>query len=87
MAWKIGPALATGNTIIFKPSEWTPLTALRLCELIIEAGFPPGVINVVPGLGNTAGNAISSHMDIWKIAFTGCESFRLWMIWDFWFLI
>ncbi|KAJ7463739.1 aldehyde dehydrogenase [Mycena latifolia] len=69
--WKIGPALATGNTIVLKPSEITPLTALRMCALIQEAGFPPGVVNVVTGYGDTAGAAISSHMGIGKIAFTG----------------
>lgn len=73
LAWKIGPALATGNTIVFKPSEWTPLTALRLAELIVEAGFPPGVVNIVTGKGNVAGEAISSHMGIGKVAFTGSE--------------
>ncbi|KAJ7665645.1 aldehyde dehydrogenase domain-containing protein [Mycena rosella] len=69
-AWKIGPALAT-NTIVLKPSEFTPLTALQMCALIQEAGFPPGVVNVVTGYGNTVGAAISSHMGIGKIAFTG----------------
>jgi len=71
MAWKIGPALATGNCIILKPSEFTPLTALRVCSLINEAGFPPGVVNVVTGYGETAGRAISEHMGIDKVAFTG----------------
>ncbi|KAF7366933.1 Aldehyde dehydrogenase [Mycena sanguinolenta] len=70
-AWKVGPALATGNTIVIKPSEFTPLTAIRMCSLIKEAGFPPGVINVVTGYGNTAGQAIAEHMDIQKVAFTG----------------
>ncbi|KAJ7361019.1 aldehyde dehydrogenase [Mycena albidolilacea] len=69
--WKIAPALATGNTIVLKPSEFTPLTALRMCAMIQEAGFPPGVVNVITGYGNTVGAAISSHMDILKIAFTG----------------
>ncbi|KAJ7148005.1 aldehyde dehydrogenase [Mycena filopes] len=69
--WKIAPALATGNTIVLKPSEFTPLTALRMCVLIQEAGFPPGVVNVITGYGNTVGAAISSHMGIDKIAFTG----------------
>lgn len=73
LSWKIAPALATGNTIVFKPSEWTPLTALRLAELIVEAGYPPGVINIVTGKGNVAGAAISSHMGVGKIAFTGSE--------------
>jgi aldehyde dehydrogenase (NAD+) len=70
-AWKWGPALATGCTLVLKPAEQTPLTALRVAELAQEAGFPDGVINVVPGYGPTAGAAISSHMDIDKVAFTG----------------
>ncbi|KAI6042816.1 aldehyde dehydrogenase [Pisolithus marmoratus] len=70
-AWKIAPALATGNTVVLKPSEFTPLTAIRMCHLVKEAGFPPGVLNVVTGYGGTVGNAISSHMRIHKIAFTG----------------
>ncbi|KAK7802928.1 hypothetical protein U0070_015932 [Myodes glareolus] len=69
--WKIGPALACGNTVIVKPAEQTPLTALHMASLIKEAGFPPGVVNIVPGYGPTAGAAISSHMDIDKVAFTG----------------
>ncbi|KAG0699497.1 aldehyde dehydrogenase domain-containing protein [Suillus ampliporus] len=71
MAWKLGPALACGNTIVLKPSEFTPLTAIRMCHLINEAGFPPGVVNVINGYGNTVGNAITSHMKIEKVAFTG----------------
>jgi len=71
MSWKLGPALATGNTIVFKPSEWTPLTALRVAALIVEAGFPPGVVNIVNGYGSAVGAAISSHMGIEKVAFTG----------------
>ena len=70
-AWKLGPALAAGCTIVMKPAEQTPLGALRCGDFIREAGFPPGVINIVPGLGHTAGAAISSHMDIDKVAFTG----------------
>lgn len=69
--WKVAPALAAGNTIVIKPAEQTPLSALRLAQLAAEAGFPPGVINVVNGLGAVTGNAISNHMDIDKIAFTG----------------
>uniref|UniRef100_X1Z695 Aldehyde dehydrogenase domain-containing protein n=1 Tax=Capitella teleta TaxID=283909 RepID=X1Z695_CAPTE len=69
--YKIAPALATGNTIVIKPAEQTPLSALYLAALIKEAGFPPGVVNVVPGFGPTAGAAISSHPEIRKIAFTG----------------
>ena len=71
MAWKLGPALATGNTILLKPAEQTPLTALRVGELIVEAGFPPGVVNILPGFGSTAGAAIAGHPDIDKVAFTG----------------
>jgi aldehyde dehydrogenase (NAD+) len=70
-AWKIAPALACGCTIVMKPAEQTPLTALRVAELVVEAGFPPGVLNVLPGYGPTAGEGISSHMDIDKVAFTG----------------
>jgi phenylacetaldehyde dehydrogenase len=70
-AWKLGPALATGCCVILKPAEQTPLTALRLGELIQEAGFPDGVVNIVPGYGETAGAALAAHMDVDKIAFTG----------------
>ena len=70
-AWKLAPALATGNTVVMKPAEQTPLTALRVGELILEAGFPPGVVNLLPGYGPTAGAAIARHMDVDKIAFTG----------------
>src|SRR5437588_12267227 len=69
-AWKWGPALAAGCTIVLKPAEQTPLTALRVAALAQEAGIPDGVFNVVPGLGPTAGAALSSHMDVDKIAFT-----------------
>ncbi|OCH89819.1 NAD-dependent aldehyde dehydrogenase [Obba rivulosa] len=71
LAWKIGPALATGNAIVLKPSEFTPLTALLTAKLIQEAGFPPGVVNIVNGYGSTVGQAISEHMAIEKVAFTG----------------
>src|SRR5438094_5629873 len=70
-AWKWGPALATGCTVVLKPAEQTPLTALRVAALAQEAGFPDGVLNVVPGYGPTAGAALSSHMDVDKVAFTG----------------
>lgn len=70
-AWKLGPALATGCTVVLKPAEQTPLTALRVGELIVEAGFPPGVVNILPGYGPTAGQAISRHRNIDKVAFTG----------------
>ncbi|KIM71780.1 hypothetical protein PILCRDRAFT_749361 [Piloderma croceum F 1598] len=71
LTWKIGPALATGNTIVMKCSEFTPLTALFMCRLSVQAGFPPGVFNLLVGYGETVGAAISSHMDIQKVAFTG----------------
>src|SRR5262252_2861234 len=70
-AWKLGPALATGNTVVMKPAEQTPLTALRIGQLIVEAGFPEGVVNLLPGYGPTAGAAIANHMDVDKVAFTG----------------
>jgi phenylacetaldehyde dehydrogenase len=70
-AWKLGPALATGCTVVLKPAEQTPLSALLLAELIAEAGIPDGVVNVVPGYGETAGAALSSHPDVDKVAFTG----------------
>uniref|UniRef100_A0A131YMS3 Aldehyde dehydrogenase (NAD+) n=1 Tax=Rhipicephalus appendiculatus TaxID=34631 RepID=A0A131YMS3_RHIAP len=69
--WKIGSALCTGNTVVVKPAEQTPLTALYTASLVADAGFPPGVVNVVPGFGETAGAALSNHMDVDKIAFTG----------------
>ncbi|RKO87449.1 aldehyde dehydrogenase [Blyttiomyces helicus] len=74
LSWKLGPALACGNTVVLKTSEKTPLSALRLCELINEAGFPPGVVNVISGFGPTAGDAIARHMDIRKVAFTGSSA-------------
>ncbi|MCU1380861.1 MAG: dhas5 [Acidimicrobiales bacterium] len=70
-SWKLGPALATGNTTVLKPAELTPLSSLRLAELIAEVGFPPGVVNVVPGYGPTAGQRLAEHPDVAKIAFTG----------------
>lgn len=70
-AWKIGPAVATGNTVVLKTAEQTPLSALVAAKLVKEAGFPPGVINIISGFGKVAGAAISSHMDIDKVAFTG----------------
>ena len=70
-AWKLAPALAVGCTCVLKPAEQTPLTALRLGELIQEAGFPDGVVNIVPGFGETAGAALAAHPDVDKIAFTG----------------
>jgi phenylacetaldehyde dehydrogenase len=70
-AWKLAPALACGNTVVLKPAEQTPLTALRLAELIAEAGIPDGVVNVVTGFGETAGAALAAHNDVDKVAFTG----------------
>lgn len=70
-AWKLAPALAAGNTIVLKPAEQTPVTAMELGRLIQEAGFPEGVVNIVPGFGETAGAALASHPGIDKIAFTG----------------
>lgn len=69
--WKIAPALATGCTVVLKPSEQTPLTALRLGELALEAGIPPGVLNIVTGFGNPVGAAIAAHSGVDKVAFTG----------------
>src|SRR5436305_5635140 len=70
-AWKLGPALAAGNCVVLKPAEQTPLSALRLGELIQEVGFPPGVVNIVTGFGETAGAALAAHPDVDKVAFTG----------------
>lgn len=69
--WKLGPALAAGNTVVMKPSELTPLSTLKIAQLAREVGFPAGVLNVVPGYGATAGQAIADHPDIAKVAFTG----------------
>jgi acyl-CoA reductase-like NAD-dependent aldehyde dehydrogenase len=70
-AWKLGPALAAGNSVVLKPSEKSPLSALRLAELAVQAGLPPGVFNVVPGYGHEAGEALALHMDVDAIGFTG----------------
>jgi aldehyde dehydrogenase (NAD+) len=70
-AWKLGPALAAGCTVVMKPAEQTPLSALRVGELALEAGFPEGVLNLLPGYGPTAGAALARHMDVDKVAFTG----------------
>lgn len=69
--WKLGPALATGNSVVLKPAEQSPFTALKFGELAIEAGLPPGVLNVVPGLGHIAGKALGLHMDVDCVGFTG----------------
>ncbi len=71
LAWKLAPALAMGNTAVIKPAEWTPLSALRLGELALEAGIPAGVVNVVPGLGPIAGAALARHPEVRKLSFTG----------------
>ena len=71
VSWKLGPALAAGNTVVMKPSEITPLSTLRVVELMEQVGFPKGVVNIVTGYGNTAGQRIADHPDIGKISFTG----------------
>jgi aldehyde dehydrogenase (NAD+) len=71
VSWKLGPALAAGNTVVMKPSEITPLSTLRIGELIKQVGFPDGVVNIVPGYGNTAGQRIADHPGVGKISFTG----------------
>jgi len=70
-SWKLGPALAAGNSVILKPAEQSPLTAIRIAQLAIEAGLPPGVLNVLPGYGETAGRALGLHMDVDAVGFTG----------------
>lgn len=75
ISWKIAPALATGNTIVLKPSEFTPLSALYLAKLTVEAGFPPGVINIINGVGPVAGQAISEHPEIDKVCTLMCAHF------------
>ena len=71
MAWKIGPALATGNSVIVKPAEQTSLTAIRLADLALEAGVPLGVLNVITGMGPDVGEPLSRHMDVDAVTFTG----------------
>lgn len=70
-SWKMGPALAAGNTVVLKPAEITPLSTLRIAELMAEVGFPPGVVNIIPGYGHTAGQYLAEHPGVAKIAFTG----------------
>jgi len=70
-AWKLGPAICTGNTVVLKAAEQTPLSILYLATLVKEAGFPPGVINLLNGEGRKAGAALAQHLDVDKIAFTG----------------
>jgi len=69
--WKLGPALASGNSVVLKPSEKSPLTAIRIARLAVEAGIPPGVLNVLPGYGHTVGKALALHMDVDTLVFTG----------------
>lgn len=76
-AWKMAPALAAGNTLVLKPAEQTPLTALHMAALAKEAGFPAGVINVINGRGNVAGQALAMHRDVNKISFTGSTAVRI----------
>jgi aldehyde dehydrogenase (NAD+) len=71
LGWKLGPALCTGNTVVVKTSEVTPLSALKVAQLVVEAGFPPGVINILTGYGAVTGDALSRHMKVAKVAFTG----------------
>jgi aldehyde dehydrogenase (NAD+) len=71
LTWKLGPALAAGNCLVIKPSEITPLASLKFAELIKEAGFPPGVVSIVPGYGSVAGQALTEHPDVGKVSFTG----------------
>lgn len=71
LAWKVAPALACGNTVVLKPAEQTPLSALYFGKLVAEAGLPPGVVNIIPGLGPVAGKVLAEHQDVDKIAFTG----------------
>ena len=79
-SWKLGPALAAGCTLILKPAEQTPLSALYLASLVKESGFPPGVLNVIPGFGPTAGAAIAEHPEVNKVAFTGSTEVRIILI-------
>ena len=76
VAWKLAPALAAGNTVVLKPAEQTPLSALFLADLALKVGFPPGVLNVVPGLGMDAGAALAAHPGVDKVGFTGSISKR-----------
>ncbi|KAF7551819.1 hypothetical protein G7Z17_g4744 [Cylindrodendrum hubeiense] len=71
LAWKVAPALACGNTVVLKPAEQTPLSALYFGKLVVEAGLPAGVVNIIPGIGSVSGKALAGHMDVDKIAFTG----------------
>ncbi|KAI9471985.1 MAG: aldehyde dehydrogenase domain-containing protein [Benjaminiella poitrasii] len=71
LGWKLGPALCTGNTVVVKTSEMTPLSALKIAQLVVEAGFPPGVVNIITGYGAITGDALARHMKVAKVAFTG----------------
>ncbi|HZW06584.1 MAG TPA: aldehyde dehydrogenase, partial [Phycisphaerales bacterium] len=79
LTWKIAPAIATGNTVVCKPSEVTPTTATLLCDLLTEAGLPPGVVNIVHGRGQTAGAALVTHADVPTISFTGSTAVGRWI--------
>jgi len=71
LAWKIGPLLAAGNTVVLKPAQVTSMTALKFAELTVKAGFPKGVVNIVPGSGSQVGQQIVDHKDVRKVGFTG----------------
>lgn len=73
-AWKVAPAIASGNTVVIKPSEYTPLSVLFVSKLLVQAGLPPGVVNIVPGFGPTTGKSIAIHPDVEKISFTGSDA-------------
>jgi formyltetrahydrofolate dehydrogenase len=71
LAWKSAACLAAGNTVVLKPAQVTPLTALKFAELTVRAGFPPGVVNIIPGSGSQVGQALCDHKDVRKVGFTG----------------
>ena len=74
LAWKMSPLLAAGNTVVLKPAQVTSMTALKFAELTVKAGFPKGVINILPGSGSRVGQAITDHPDVRKVGFTGSTS-------------
>lgn len=82
---KLGPALAAGNTVVVKPAEQTPLTALYVASLIKEAGFPPGVVNIIPGYGPTAGGTLTAHNEVDKVSFTGSTEVIFLLLYTFFF--
>ncbi len=79
VAWKWGPALAAGCTVVLKPAEQTPLTALYMGALVVEAGFPPGVLNILPGFGPTAGTVGGPHKNLSRSLLTGIENGKRWL--------